>query len=225
MIIFLYIYIYIYIRVVRRALNLLRASFSPIFQHFSAVNDTRVSFSPIFQYDISNLYAMHARIHQPWKLGAVRSHRDFRVRRSVVHRALNWLVTHNQYYRSNHVHINVNALEQLRHDGNLSQLTAITVENAITEPPSTVFCSHCHSIYDRAGGSASVCSGATIKPIHVMRSEDYSSCFIILSVCLSVCVLPRFQPLRATRRPISDKNGFSATLALFVKMLRWKVMA
>ena len=38
------------IRVVRRALNLLRASFSPIFQYFSAVNVTRVSFSPIFQY-------------------------------------------------------------------------------------------------------------------------------------------------------------------------------
>ena len=69
--------------------------------------------------------------------GAVRSHRDFRIRRSVVHRALNWLVTHNQYYRSNHVHIDVNALDQLPHDGNLSQLTAITVENAITEPPAT----------------------------------------------------------------------------------------
>ena len=61
----------------------------------------------------------------------VHSHRDFRVRRSVIHRALNWLVTHNQYYRSNHVHIDVNALEQLPHDGNLSQLTAITVESAI----------------------------------------------------------------------------------------------
>ena len=36
-----------------------------------------------------------------------------------------------------------------------------------------------------------------------------------LSVCLSVCLLPRFLPLRATRRPISDSNGFSATLALF----------
>ena len=69
--------------------------------------------------------------------GAVRSHRDFRIRRSVVHRALNCLVTHNQYYRSNHVHIDVNALDQLPHDGNLSQLTAITVENAITEPPAT----------------------------------------------------------------------------------------
>ena len=64
------------------------------------------------------------------------THRDFRVR-SVVHRFLNWLVTHNQYYRSNHVHIDVNALEQLPHDGNRSQLTAITVESAITEPPAT----------------------------------------------------------------------------------------
>ena len=69
--------------------------------------------------------------------GAVHSHRDFRVRKSVVHRALNSLVTHNQYYRSNHVHIDVNALEQLPHDGNLSQLTSITVESASTEPPAT----------------------------------------------------------------------------------------
>ena len=52
-----------------------------------------------------------------------------------------------------------------------------------------------------------------------------------LSVCLSVCLLPRFLPLRTTRWPISDTNGFSATLALFlkiaffVKMLRSKVMA
>ena len=49
-IIFLYIYIYPF---ERRALNLLRASFSPIFQYFSAVNDTRVSFSPIFHFNIS----------------------------------------------------------------------------------------------------------------------------------------------------------------------------
>ena len=42
-----YIFIY-YIAVVRRALNLLRASFSPIFQYFSAVNVTRVPFSQYF---------------------------------------------------------------------------------------------------------------------------------------------------------------------------------
>ena len=41
------------IRVVGRALNLLRASFSPIFQYFSAVNVTRISFSPVFQYFVT----------------------------------------------------------------------------------------------------------------------------------------------------------------------------
>ena len=49
----------IYIRVVRRALNLLRASFSPIFQYFSAVNVTRVSFSPLFQYFLTCMPCMH----------------------------------------------------------------------------------------------------------------------------------------------------------------------
>ena len=45
---------YIYIRsTIRRALNLLRASFSPIFLYFSAVNVTRVSFSPVFQYFVT----------------------------------------------------------------------------------------------------------------------------------------------------------------------------
>ena len=45
-----------YIRVVCHALNLLRASFSPIFQYFSAVTVTRVSFSPIFHN--LRMYAM-----------------------------------------------------------------------------------------------------------------------------------------------------------------------
>ena len=40
---------------------------------------------------------------------------------------------------------------------------------------------------------------------------------VCVSVCLSVCLLPRFLPLRATRRPKSDTNEFSATLALFLK--------
>ena len=34
------------------------------------------------------------------KEGANQSHLDFRVGRAVVHRALQWLVTHNQYYHS-----------------------------------------------------------------------------------------------------------------------------
>ena len=32
-----------------------------------------------------------------------------------------------------------------------------------------------------------------------------------------VCLLPCFLPLRTTRQPISDINGFSATLGLFLK--------
>ena len=48
----------IYIRVVRGALNVLRASFSPKFQYFSAVNVTPVSFFPIFQYFVN--YVCHA---------------------------------------------------------------------------------------------------------------------------------------------------------------------
>ena len=114
LLLYIFIYIFIYIRVVRRALNLLRASFSPIFQYFSAVNVTRVSFSQIFQYFLNCMPWRHAPwIRQPSHGSLVHSHRDFRVRRSVVYRDLNWLIIHNQYYRSNHVHIDVNALEQL----------------------------------------------------------------------------------------------------------------
>ena len=86
------IFLYIFYRVVRRALNLLRASFSPIFQYFSAVNLTRVSFSPIFQYFLTCMHAVHRTcmhavhsasawrhepwIRQPWKVPS--THRDFR---------------------------------------------------------------------------------------------------------------------------------------------------
>ena len=64
-ILLVYMYIFIYIRsTVRRALNLLRASFSPIFQYFSAVNITRISFSPVFQYFVTYVY-MYAMRHAP----------------------------------------------------------------------------------------------------------------------------------------------------------------
>ena len=93
---FFYIFIYcICIRVVRRALNLLRASFS---QYFSAVNVTRVTFSPIFQYFLTCMPCMApCAMDSSAMEGAVHSYRDFRVRRSVVHRALNWLVTHSYH--------------------------------------------------------------------------------------------------------------------------------
>ena len=60
------------------------------------------------------------------KEGANQSHRDFRVRRSVVHRALEWLVTHNIYYRANQIHISQDALAQLPQDGNLSTVATVT---------------------------------------------------------------------------------------------------
>ena len=63
------------------------------------------------------------------KEGANQSHRDFRVRRAAVHQALQWLVTHNVYYRANHMHINQNALARLPHDGNLSNLNSIVVDS------------------------------------------------------------------------------------------------
>ena len=58
------------------------------------------------------------------KEGADQSHRDFRVRRSVVHRALQWLSTNN-IYRVNHIHIDEDALAQLPHDGNLSNISRL----------------------------------------------------------------------------------------------------
>ena len=54
---------------------------------------------------------------------------------------------------------------------------------------------------------------------------------VVLSFRPSVCLLSHFLPLRTRRRPISDTNRFSATLAVFFKMvffvnmLRSKVMA
>ena len=60
------------------------------------------------------------------KEGANQTHRDFRVRRGVVHRALQWLVTHNQYYRALGVTIDTTSLEQLPQDGNVSELVSVT---------------------------------------------------------------------------------------------------
>ena len=53
------------------------------------------------------------------KEGASDSHRDFRVRKSVVLVALQWLLANNKYYRS--VHINPDALALLPEDGASAQ--------------------------------------------------------------------------------------------------------
>ena len=70
------------------------------------------------------------------KEGAHQSHRDFRVRRVVVHQALQWLLSHNMYYRANNVRIDHNAIAQLPDDGNLSNVTSITIESPeASDPP------------------------------------------------------------------------------------------
>ena len=70
--------------------------------------------------------------------GANQTHRDFRVRRSIVHRALQWLVIHNQYYRSLGITIDTTALEQLPQDGNVSDLVSVTQETSSHTSTSTV---------------------------------------------------------------------------------------
>ena len=62
-----------------------------------------------------------------------------------------------------------------------------------------------YTMHMRSAIIASLTLGA-----HAQRGLQYLVC-----VSVSVCLLPRFLPLRATRRPKSDTNGFSATLALF----------
>ena len=64
--------------------------------------------------------------------GAANTHRDFRVRRSVVHHALQWLLANNRYYLN--VRINVDALALLPEDGNLNSLHSITLDSTTDDP-------------------------------------------------------------------------------------------
>ena len=65
------------------------------------------------------------------KEGASDSHRDFRVRKSVVLVALQWLIINNKYYHS--VHINHDALALLPEDGNLTALRSVTLNSTAEE--------------------------------------------------------------------------------------------
>ena len=58
------------------------------------------------------------------------SHRDFRVRRTVVQEALTWLLENNKYYRANQVHLNQETLRQLPEDGNLTELNSLQLEDS-----------------------------------------------------------------------------------------------
>ena len=68
--------------------------------------------------------------------GAANSHRDFRVRRIVVLKALQWLLANNKYYHN--VRINHGALSLLPEDGNLTDLCSLTLNSTADnpEPPS-----------------------------------------------------------------------------------------
>jgi len=60
------------------------------------------------------------------KQGVNQTHRDFRVRRAVVLRALQWLVVNNKYY--NDVVIDSNTLEMLPVDGHLNNFSSVFVQ-------------------------------------------------------------------------------------------------
>ena len=55
----------------------------------------------------------------------------------MVHRALQWLVTHNQYYSALGVTIDSTVLEQLPQDGNVSDLVSATEPASSSESESS----------------------------------------------------------------------------------------
>ena len=65
------------------------------------------------------------------KEGSDCTHRDFRVRKSVVLGALLWLKHHNKYYQN--VNIDYDSLNELPEDGNLSGLTGIKISRNVEE--------------------------------------------------------------------------------------------
>ena len=67
------------------------------------------------------------------KQGADGSHRDFRVRRHVVQSALEWLISHNLYYRN--IALNRQILQDLPEDAILSELPTFTTSSQSANEP------------------------------------------------------------------------------------------
>ena len=61
------------------------------------------------------------------KKGSNNTHRDFRVRKMVVQRALQWLKRNNKYYRN--IDIDVSVLSQLPEDGDLTDKCGVGIED------------------------------------------------------------------------------------------------
>ena len=73
------------------------------------------------------------------------SHRDFRVRRSVVQEALTWLLENNRYYRANAIRLNEEALHRLPQDGNLTDMRSLQLGESSTyecEPSEDLYGAH-----------------------------------------------------------------------------------
>ena len=67
------------------------------------------------------------------KEGDVQSHHDFRVRRSVVLRALQWLTAKNSYYSS--ISIDFDAVAMLPEDDELSGMCSVTLDSSAADNP------------------------------------------------------------------------------------------
>ena len=70
------------------------------------------------------------------------SHRDLRVRRTVVHEALTWLLENNRYYRANAVHLNEEALQQLPPNGNLTDIRSFHLGDTASEQHESPYGAH-----------------------------------------------------------------------------------
>lgn len=96
------------------------------------------------------------------KEGTNQTHQDFR---SVVHRALQWLTSHNQYYFSMGVTIDATALEQLPHDGNVSHLVSVTEDCSTPDIPTTMT-------------AASTCNTLTTSDATAVEDDHLSQSFV-----------------------------------------------
>ena len=106
------------------------------------------------------------------KEGTDQSHRDFHVRRNVVHRALSLLLfitsTTGLY---NDVCIDGNALDQLPEGGNLAQLRVIAIDTPTTDSPTSTASTSTSSsapITSTSPDDAAILVLLTSPTIHIM---------------------------------------------------------
>ena len=133
------------------------------------------------------------------KEGANNSHRDFRVRRSVVHQALQWLVTHNMYYRALGVRIDNDTLDQLPPDGNLSHLVSVPEASSSLETPTAG-----RTIVDTPATESPVGSNATSED--TLYDEHLPQSFVPHSV-------PSMTEQEAVQQSVEQRQSSSSSPA------------